>query len=65
MLEQETDHSLDELIRKRTQMEIPVKVEARLRGRLMEFRTKVEQRPPNRLRTLAYSLLYTPPTRWR
>jgi hypothetical protein len=38
-------------------------VEDRLRHRLAEFRTRVEQRPPNRWRSLAYSLTYRPPLR--
>ena len=38
---------MDELLRKATRVEVPAGVEDRLRGRLMEFRTRVEQRPPN------------------
>jgi len=41
-------NDVDELIRRRTQMEVPAEVEERLRGRLAEFRTRVEQRPPSR-----------------
>jgi outer membrane lipoprotein-sorting protein len=52
MLETNANHDVDELIRRRAQMEAPAEVESRLRGRLAEFRTKVEQRP-ERLRTLA------------
>jgi outer membrane lipoprotein-sorting protein len=44
-------NDVDELIRRRTQMEVPAEVEDRLRGRLAEFRTRVEQRPPSRFRT--------------
>jgi len=45
------NHDVDELIRRRTQMEVPAEVEDRLRGRLAEFRTRVEQRPPSRFWT--------------
>lgn len=45
------NHDVDELIRRRTQMEVPAEVEDRLRGRLAEFRTRVERRPPSRFRT--------------
>jgi len=38
---------MDEMIRRATRVEVPAGVEDRLRGRLMEFRTRVEQRPPN------------------
>jgi effector-binding domain-containing protein len=38
---------MDELLRRATRVEVPAGVEDRLRGRLMEFRTRVEQRPPN------------------
>jgi outer membrane lipoprotein-sorting protein len=54
---------IDELIRSRTNGELPADVEDRLRRRLVEFRTKVEQRPPSRLRAFAYSLI-APPA-WR
>jgi outer membrane lipoprotein-sorting protein/effector-binding domain-containing protein len=40
------DNDVDQLIRRRTQMEVPAEVESRLRGRLTEFRARVEQRPP-------------------
>jgi effector-binding domain-containing protein len=63
MPDENANDEMDELIRRRTQMEMPVEVEERLRGRLMEFRTKVEQRRPGRLRTLAYSLIHLPPAR--
>lgn len=63
MLDKDTKHDVDELIRRRTQMEVPVDVEGRLRGRLAEFRTRVEQRPPNRFRKLAYSLIHPPVVR--
>ncbi len=48
---------VDDLIRRRTHVQVPAEVEERLRSRLTEFRTRVEQRPPGRLRTLAYSLI--------
>jgi len=51
---------VDELIRRRTQVEIPAVVEDRLRGRLMDFRARVEQRPPSRLRSFVYSVLAPP-----
>ncbi len=54
------NNDVDELIRRRTQMEVPADVENRLRGRLAEFRTRVEQRPSSRFRTLAYSLMRPP-----
>ncbi len=54
------NNDVDELIRRRTQMEVPAEVEDRLRGRLAAFRTRVEQRPPSRFRTLAYSLTRPP-----
>jgi len=38
---------MDELLRRATRVEVPAGVEDRLRGRLMEFRTRVEHRPPN------------------
>ena len=53
-----TNHDVDELIRRSTQVEVPASVENRLRSKLAEFRTKVEQRPPNRLRMLGYSLMH-------
>lgn len=63
MLDRNTNHDLDELIRRRTQMEVPVDVEGRLRSRLAEFRTRVEQQPPSRFRALAYSLIHPPAVR--
>ena len=42
------DEDVDELMRRRMQVELPVDMEERLRGRLMEFRTKVERRQPAR-----------------
>jgi len=54
---------IDELIRSRTNGELPAAVENRLRRRLVEFRTKVEQRPPSRLHAFAHSL--TAPPAWR
>jgi hypothetical protein len=52
---------VDELLRRRTQVEIPAEVKDRLRHRLAEFRARVEQRPPSRLHSFLYSLT-TPPT---
>jgi len=51
---------VDELIRRRTQVEVPAEVEDRLRHRLVEFRARVEQRPPSRLRSFLYSLVPAP-----
>ena len=49
---------MDEMIRRATRVEVPAGVEDRLRGRLMEFRTRVEQRPPaSLLRAPALRLL--------
>ena len=42
------DEDVDELMRRRMQVELPVDVEERLRSRLVEFRTKVEQHKPRR-----------------
>ena len=55
MLDKNANDDVDELIRRRTQVEIPAAVEERLRRRLTEFRSRVERRPPSRLRTMAYS----------
>lgn len=63
MLDNDANDDVHDLIRRGTQVEIPAAVEDRLRRRLMEFRTRVEQRPPSRLRTLAYSLLHPPGVR--
>jgi len=63
MRDQNANDEMDDLIRRSTQVEIPAEVEDRLRHRLAEFRTRVEQRPPNRWRSLAYSLTYRPPLR--
>ncbi|MGA2040450.1 MAG: GyrI-like domain-containing protein [Bryobacteraceae bacterium] len=63
MRDQDANDEMDELIRRSTQVEIPADVEDRLRHRLAEFRTRVEQRPPNRWRSLVYSLTYRPPVR--
>jgi effector-binding domain-containing protein len=60
MLDKNANDDVDELIRRSAQMEIPAAVEDRLRRRLTEFRTRVEQRPPSRLRALAYSLMQPP-----
>jgi outer membrane lipoprotein-sorting protein len=58
MRDKNANDGMDELIRRRTQVDIPGDVEDRLRRRLMEFRTRVEQRPPGRLRALVYSLMH-------
>jgi len=63
MLDKDANHTIDELIRRSTEVEIPVEVEDRLRRRLLEFRARMEQRKPNRIRTLARSLIYRPPVR--
>ena len=63
MRDQNANNEMDELIRRSAQVEIPAEVEDRLRHRLAEFRTRVEQRPPNRWRSLAYTLTYRPPLR--
>jgi hypothetical protein len=63
MRNQDANDEMDELIRRSTQVEIPAEIEDRLRRRLAEFRTRLEQRPPNRWRSLAYSLTYRPPLR--
>jgi hypothetical protein len=63
MLDQDANHTIDELIRRSTEVEIPVEVEDRLRRRLIEFRTRVEHRPPGRIRTLGRFLIYRPPVR--
>jgi hypothetical protein len=62
MPDKETSNDVDELIRRRMQVEVPVEVEDRLRRRLTEFRARVEQRPPNRFR-MAYSLMHQPALR--
>jgi effector-binding domain-containing protein len=59
----DTNHDLDELIRRSTEVEVPPNVEERLRHRLAEFRERVEQRPPSRLRMLAYALMHPPSLR--
>lgn len=48
---------IDELIRSRTNVELPAEVEGRLRGRLDAFRTKVEQRPASRWAKFGGSLV--------
>ena len=60
MLDENSDREFDEMIRKRIQVAVPADVEDRLRRRLAEFRTRVEQRPPSRIRSLAYSLMHPP-----
>ena len=56
----DTDSRLDDLIRKTTQVGIPIEVEGRLRRRLAEFQTKVEQRPPGTLWRLLDWLIRPP-----
>ena len=63
MHDKDTNHDLDELIRRSIEVEVPADVEQRLRGRLAEFRTRVEQRPPSRWRALVYSLTHPPAVR--
>lgn len=63
MLDENPKDEIDELIRGRTQMEIPDEVEERLRRKLFEFRERVEQRPSSRLRILLYSILHPPVAR--
>jgi outer membrane lipoprotein-sorting protein len=48
MHDEDTVHDVDELIRRSTQVEVPVEVQERLRRRLIELRTRVEERPPAR-----------------
>jgi hypothetical protein len=60
MLDKDTSNDVDELIRRSIQVEVPVEVEDRLRGRLMQFRRRVEQRPPSRWHALAHSLIHQP-----
>jgi hypothetical protein len=63
VLDENSDREFDEMIRKRIQVAVPADVEDRLRRRLAEFRTRVEQRPPSRIRSLAYSLMHPPSMR--
>jgi hypothetical protein len=53
----DTDSDLDDLIRRSTQVDVPIQVEERLRRRLAEFQTKIGQRPPSPLRRFMYSLI--------
>jgi effector-binding domain-containing protein len=59
----DTNSEVDDLIRRNTQVDVPIQVEERLRRRLAEFQTKIEQRPPSSLRTLMYSLMRPPAIR--
>jgi effector-binding domain-containing protein len=63
MPDNHTNHDLDDLVRRSTQVDVPIDIEKRLRGRLMEFRARVEQRPPAWWRMLAYSLVHQPARR--
>jgi hypothetical protein len=63
MLDQNDNSEIDELIRGRTQVEIPAEVQDRLRRRLAEFRAKVEHRKPDRIRSFVYSLSFPPAVR--
>jgi effector-binding domain-containing protein len=54
---------IDELIRSRTDGELPANLESRLRPRLAEFRAKLEDRPPSRRAAFGYFLLA--PSPWR
>ena len=63
MRDKNAHDEMDELIRTRTQVEVPAEVEDRLHRRLAEFRTRVEQRPPSRSQSLAYSLTHPPAVR--
>jgi hypothetical protein len=56
----DTDNEVDDLIRRSTQVDVPIEVEERLRRRIAEFQTKIEQRPPSPLRRLVYSLMRPP-----
>ena len=54
----DTNHELDEIIQRSTQVEVPTVVAERLHRRLSDFRERIEQRPPSRLRALADSLIH-------
>ena len=54
----DTNHDVDEFIRRSTQMDVPPDVQERLRGKLASFREKVEHQPPSRLPSLWYSLAH-------
>lgn len=56
----DTNGEVDDLIRRSTQVEVPIEVEERLRRRIAEFQTKIEQRPPSPLRRLVYALMRPP-----
>ena len=56
----DADREVDDLIRRSTQVDVPIEVEERLRRRIAEFQTKIEQRPPSPLRRLMYSLMRPP-----
>jgi len=63
MPDKDTVDEVDELIQRRTQVEVPAELEERLQYRLAEFRTRIEQRPAGRFRTLASSLMHQPALR--
>jgi hypothetical protein len=63
MRDQNENGEIDELIRRKTQVEIPAEVEDRLHRRLAEFRTRVEHRKPSRFRSFVYSLSFPPAVR--
>src|ERR1035438_6765305 len=45
-----TDHDLEEAIRRSTQVEVPDEVKVRMQHRLAELRAKIQQQPANRRR---------------
>ena len=42
----DADREVDDLIRRSTQVDVPIEVEERLRRRIAEFQTKIEQPQP-------------------
>lgn len=58
-MHEDTD-TLDELVQRSVQVEIPADVKARLGRHLMEFRNKVEPPPSSRQRTWVNSLMHSP-----
>ncbi len=63
MPDRESKDAVDELLQRRSQVEIPTEVEDRLSPRLVEFRTRIEQRLPDRSRSLVHAFKYRPPMR--
>ena len=53
MLDKDTNHDVDELIRRSAQMEVPAEVEARMRRQLTEFRARLDRPAPRRWRVWA------------